>query len=88
MIMPNADYKEFLAELDQILSGVESTLDSDDRRRAALALWTVGKKVYEYSQEEGLTVKQVADDLGVPAGTMQKYVQVHNFHRVMIILHF
>jgi len=71
-------YKSFLKSLDKLIDSIEDNIVNDEQRVTNLkAAWTVGRDVYNYKRETGMTTKQIAEDAGVPSGTMDKFVRVY-----------
>ena len=73
-------YKKLLSKLNASLNRIERALDDEERRENAIAFWEIGKEVYVFSQEQGITSKQIANDIGIPPGTMQRYVQAYRVY--------
>lgn len=69
---------EILFKLKADLEALDK-YDKDDQNRKAIlnTVWTIGKEVYFFTRETGWQIKDVAEELEAPAGSLQKFVRFY-----------
>lgn len=74
------NYKTLVNRLKKKLDAIDRMANDDADRAAILkSVWAIGQDVDKYTRESGMTVKNIALDIGSPEGSLQKYVR---FYRV------
>lgn len=74
------NYKTLVNRLKKKLDAIDRMANDDADRAAILkSVWAIGRDVDKYTRESGMTVKNIALDIGSPEGSLQKYVR---FYRV------
>ncbi|MCA9398644.1 MAG: thermonuclease family protein, partial [Candidatus Omnitrophica bacterium] len=74
------NYKTFLKSLNNLLNNIEDrSLDDEQRVHNLRMAWEVGRKVCEYKNESGYTIKQIAGDVGMSDRSLNKFVRAYGF---------
>jgi micrococcal nuclease len=66
-----------IAKIKRILTGIDDSMEDEARLAMVGGLWEAGRLATQYKQSTGMLLKEIARELEIPKGTLQRYTQFY-----------
>ena len=66
-----------IAQIKKILSGIDDSLEDEDKLAMVKGLWEAGRLAVEYKDSTGMLLKDIAREIEVPDWALQRYTQFY-----------
>ena len=75
--MTEPNKSRIIAQIKAILSGIDDSLEDEDKLSMVRGYWEAGRLATEYKDSTGMLLKDIAKEIEVPDWALQRYTQFY-----------